>query len=1384
MSNLNDIINQVNHLTGYRLDPITLNVSSSAPSGTINTLGIYPGSVIKSEQVLNIINALNGTTTDFIIVSGSFALPSITGSQSLAVSGGIVYGTQTVGSASYAVSASLPLEGIISASVASTTITFYKGDSTSFSINVAQSGSIESSSYAVFAQNAATASIAVTSSYALTASFVATASSAITSSYAISSSLAQTASFVTLAQTASFINLAKSASFALTASYLNGSISSSISSSYAAYAQTYAPVFPYTGSAIVSGSLRVIGQTQLSSSLGVTGSVGFSYVKSTPNVGVWSVGNPLNSPRYNLAGAGTQNAAVAFGGNFSGSSVGITETYDGFSSVWSTSEAMVYGRELMAGFGTAGAAVAAGGFISYQVSGSNLSYTETYDGNTWTVGNNLNTGRQALAGAGTQNAGVVFGGYNGVNPQSATEKYNGSVWSAVGNLITPRGYLAGVGTQNNALAIGGTNGTILANTEKYNGTTWSTAGNLNVARYSLAAAGTVNAALAFGGISGSALATTEEYNGTSWVAANPLNNANSNLAGAGSQTAGIAFGGINAVGYTEFYNPETVGILTKTFDYSAETGQISATGSLFGTSSHASYAISASYALTASYWQGVSGPKSITGSLTISGSQTFENIGPAKFSGSTSMTGSLDVVGPATIPNLTGSIFGSASYALTASYALNVPTQSLSASYAISSSYSTTSSLPLQGIITASVAASTITFRKGDNTTFNITVSQSGSVQSSSYANYAENAGTASIAISSSYALTASYALNVPTQSVSASYAATASYVLQAVSASYAMTSSRSITASVAILADFATSAGNTPSASRATSAATADNATSSSYALSASYALSSSYATLATNANTASYVLTAQTASYVLNAISSSRAISAETSSLPLLGVVTASALASTITFTRGDQTTFDVTIAQSGSVQSSSYAGFAENAATASLPLLGIVTASANASTITFTRGDQTTFDVSISQSGSVQSASYATFAENAGTASIATSSSYALTASYALNVPTQSVSSSYAATASVAISSSYASTASIANIQYVTNSGNLALGQIQVLDYSDSVATTYVNGLLTFVFGTPALPSALVASIAGFATDRFNQVTDNYTVNTSWSNGGYTLISASLYEGSIFLTGITDSGTSLSYNTTTSGSHTYRLAYTASSPLDNSIYLASTTTTGTLSKTNPGAPTISATPTLQLGAASNQVEQGATGSIAFTSASGASNGWISLYTTSSVASPYAVVGSLTGSASIPITATSFYSSSGVSGSDNNPALTTTSTSTTTYTKIRSLRSGATLTSSYTQNQLENLSNWDTTLGGTVGTIQKGTTTVTGQSVTINWTGSLYQYIAYDSARANLTAINSSGFNVSASFTLTTVGNYKVYRTTDLQAGYGGTTVTYTLI
>jgi hypothetical protein len=368
----------------------------------------------------------------------------------------------------------------------------------------------------------------------------------------------------------------------------------------------------------------------------------------------------------------------------------------------------------------------------------------------------------------------------------------------------------------------------------------------------------------------------------------------------------------------------------------------------------------------------------------------------------------------------------------------------------------------------------------------------------------------------------------------------------------------------------------------------------------------------------------------------------------------------------------------------------------------------------------------------------------------------------------------------TLSSSVSASLASlSASSGFINYVTNSVQNLTG-IEVADYSADVAVTFVNGTLKFIFGTPASPTSVAASLSGFATDRFNNVTDNYSVNGTWSNQGYTLVSASLYEGSTLLTQV-GSGTSLTYSTTTSGSHTYRLEYTASSPLDNSLYKTSTTTTGTVSKSQPAAPTTERSVVVQLGSTSNQIEQGATGSITFTSSSAnPSNGWNLTSVTTNVPSPYYITGSATGSTSISITATANYASP---TGENVPDTTTTSTTTATYTKIRSLRHGASAATSFTAGELENIGEWDTTLGGTIGTIVKGTTTASGQSVTIAWTGDKYHYIVFNSSLSNLTSITTSGFGVLGQFTLSTVGSYKVYKSNTLQAGGAGSSITYIL-
>ena len=520
-------------------------------------------------------------------------------------------------------------------------------------------------------------------------------------------------------------------------------------------------------------------------------------------------------------------------------------------------------------------------------------------------------------------------------------------------------------------------------------------------------------------------------------------------------------------------------------------------------------------------------------------------------------------------------------------------------------------------------------------------------------------------------------------------------------------------------------------------------------------------------NPASSSFAATASLApAYVQNSVTASMlapyVLSSQTSSMTVLSASFASTASRSITSSFAQVA---VSASFASNAASASYvlnAISASFASTASSTPNAIITASVSQNTITFTKGDGTTFPVTVNTGSGGGGGGVSDFPY---TGSAIISGSLQVTGSIAA---TGGITGSLLGTASFA---------TLSNIQYVTNSIQ-TLSQIEVLDYDANVAVDFTGGRLKFIFGTPATQSITSFSFnSTFLTDRFNQVLDDYTASAVWNNGGYSLISASIFEAGTVLAQ-TGTGTTLAFPTITSGSHTYVLHVTSSNPSNGSILVQTSTLTGTLSKSNPGNPTISATPTVQLNAASNQIEQGATGSISFTSASGASNGWVLNFLTSSRTTPVAVVGALTGSASIIIAATASYSSSGVNGSDNSPALVTA-----TFTKIRSLRGGASPSTSFTQPELETLSTWDTTLGGVIGTIAKGTTTASGQSVTINWTGDKYHYIVYNGSLAFLTNITSAGFGVLSSFTSASVGEYKVYRTNLLQAGGAGQAITYVL-
>jgi hypothetical protein len=111
---------------------------------------------------------------------------------------------------------------------------------------------------------------------------------------------------------------------------------------------------------------------------------------------------------------------LAFGGrNPPGTDLGSTEEYNG--SAWTTVNSMNTARNKLAGAGTQTAAVGFGG--TPPTTGA----TEEYDGSSWTTSPaSLGTARYGLAGAGTQASALGFGGYTGTTLLTATEEWTGS----------------------------------------------------------------------------------------------------------------------------------------------------------------------------------------------------------------------------------------------------------------------------------------------------------------------------------------------------------------------------------------------------------------------------------------------------------------------------------------------------------------------------------------------------------------------------------------------------------------------------------------------------------------------------------------------------------------------------------------------------------------------------------------------------------------------------------------------------------------------------------------------------------------------------------------------------------------------------------------------
>jgi len=286
-------------------------------------------------------------------------------------------------------------------------------------------------------------------------------------------------------------------------------------------------------------------------------------------VGSWSTDANMNTGRRYPGGAGTNTAALAFGGLIDppATNYNNTESYNGTS--WTEVNNLNTARYNSDGIGVAyTAALYTGGYTS-----TNVAVVESWNGSNWTEISDLNVAKSNNGGAGTNTAALVFGGYDGSSVLATTENYNGSSWTEVNDLNTAGYFIEGIGATNTAaLAVGGRSApppSALAKTESWNGSSWTEVNDLNTARFDDAGTtGDYTNALLIAGYSTTFNANVEVWNGSSWTETTDISAAKADLAGAGTGTAGIAFAGRTAPNNpsttTEIFSSPTTSTVTFT----------------------------------------------------------------------------------------------------------------------------------------------------------------------------------------------------------------------------------------------------------------------------------------------------------------------------------------------------------------------------------------------------------------------------------------------------------------------------------------------------------------------------------------------------------------------------------------------------------------------------------------------------------------------------------------------------------------------------------------------------------------------------------------------------------------------------------------------------
>ena len=299
-----------------------------------------------------------------------------------------------------------------------------------------------------------------------------------------------------------------------------------------------------------------------------SGSNAFKVTEQPVPGGSWAASGSLNTARASNSGAGTQTAALSFGGT--SPRTAVTETYNG--STWTEVNDLNTARNELGGSGTQTSALAVAGATAPGIT----AITETWNGSSWTEVNDLNSARGGLVQSiGTQTANLVAGGDESTANTAKTESWNGSSWTEVNDLNTGRSILAEIGTQTAGTVAGGniypTPG-YQAVHEQWDGTSWTETADLNTARSRVIGSGVQTSAIVYGGevSGGGTTVNTEVWNGSAWTEVNNMATArySGSSTPAGGSAAALFAGGYTGTAFTGATEEFTAPVTNKTITVS------------------------------------------------------------------------------------------------------------------------------------------------------------------------------------------------------------------------------------------------------------------------------------------------------------------------------------------------------------------------------------------------------------------------------------------------------------------------------------------------------------------------------------------------------------------------------------------------------------------------------------------------------------------------------------------------------------------------------------------------------------------------------------------------------------------------------------------------